>query len=306
MTAQLQGRNDHEKLGSLCALTYKDQAVWFLNAFFNQFQSEAENLWNYVHKFADLDLQNHGAGSSLDELNGHRFLEGLGETLTVLAMRDKLRTTGAIGQTERPRTVPLTHYILFKYGVDWHILVNSAGDNSEEIAKAQALLDEVSYLFEEAERRAEDARREEAPFKAAQEEVDVALAEVKAQEDARNRLMEELTRKSQSGGVVQANKAKNEIAQLLAEDPLPLRRAKITLEAALKKAEKARAPFEAATRIAEAAAEAARQKVEEAEAYLAEVKSRPGSPHGRIWWMERELHEKKKFMPASRGGIAKK
>src|SRR4051812_3869997 len=39
----------------------------------------------------------------------------------------------------------------------------------------------------------------------------------------------------------------------IAEDPLPLRKAKITLEAALKRAEKARAPFEAATRAAEEA-----------------------------------------------------
>ena len=53
------------------------------------------------------------------------------------------------------------------------------------------------------------------------------------------------------GGVVSRNKAKNELAQLKAEDPLPLRKARITLEAALKRAEKTRAPFEAATKVAE-------------------------------------------------------
>ena len=89
-----------------------------------------------------------------------------------------------------------------------------------------------------------------------------------------------MTRKSSEGSVVQQNKAKAELAQHLAEDPLPLRKAKITLEAARKKAEKARAPFEAATKIAEEALERTRQRVAEAEAYLQEVKSRPGSPHG--------------------------
>jgi len=122
-----------------------------------------------------------------------------------------------------------------------------------------------------------------------------------------------LQQKSSQGSVVQQNKAKAELAQHLAEDPLPLRKAKITLEAARKKAEKARAPFEAATKAAEAArasAEAAldetRARVAEAEAYLQEVKAKPGSPHGAIWWMERELQEQKKYLPTSRGGIAKK
>jgi len=289
---ELQGSNDSQKLLSLCSHCYKDQAIWFLNAFWDAFASQAaEAVWEYAEKFAALDLDKRAAGSSLDELNAHRFLEQNRETLTVLTLREALRKTGAIAATDRPKEVPLTHYLLFKFGVDWHVLVNSKGDNSEEIAKAQRLLDEVSELFEAAERA-------EAPFKKAQEEVDAALAEVKAQEEEIRRKTEELKRKSTEGGVVQQNKAKNELAQLLAEDPLPLRRAKITLEAALKRAEKARAPFEAAT-------EAARAKVEEAEAYLEEVASRPGSPHGRIWWMERELHEKKKYMPTARGGIAK-
>jgi len=155
--------------------------------------------------------------------------------------------------------------------------------------------------------------------------VDAALADVKSQEETRDRKSAELKRKSQEGGVVQQNKAKNELAQHLAEDPLPLRRAKITLEAALKKAEKARAPFEAATKVAEAAraeAEAAarrsenakmaaeealaeaQRRLEEAEAYLEEVKAR--LPKGQIWWLERELHEQKKFLPMSKGGVVRK
>lgn len=57
---------------------------------------------------------------------------------------------------------------------------------------------------------------------------------------------------------------------------------------------------------AEEALDEARRKVEEAEAYLEEVKKLPGSPHGAIWWMERELHEQKRFLPSSKGGISKK
>jgi len=54
-------------------------------------------------------------------------------------------------------------------------------------------------------------------------------------------------------GVVQRNKAKNELAQHLSEDPLPLRQAKITQEAATKKAERARIAADAAHHAAESA-----------------------------------------------------
>lgn len=306
MSGDLVGANDSEKLAKLCSKTYKEQAVWFLNAFWDKAGPDAERLWEYVKKCAQLDLQNKGDGTALDEVNAHRFLEILGETLTVLALREQLRKTGAIATNDRPKLVPLTHYLLFRYKVDWHFLVNTKGDNSAELAEAQRLLDAVSTAFAESDRQAQNARLVEAPFKAAQEEVEAAVNDVRSQEDARNRRTEELQKKSTEGGVVAQNKAKAELAQHLAEDPLPLRKAKITLEAALKKAEKARAPFEAATRAAEEALEQTRTRLAEAEAYLAEVKAKPGSPHGTFWWMERELQERKAYLPTSKGGLAKK
>jgi chromosome segregation ATPase len=249
----------------------------------------------------------------LDELNAHRFLEGIQETHTVISLREALRATGAISASDRPKTVPITHYLLFRFKVNWRQLVNTKGDNSAEIAEAQRLLDEVCKAFAESEKQAHiarvaenEARVQEAPFKAAQEELEAAVADVKRQEDQKANKTADLTRKSSEGSVVQQSKAKAELAQHLAEDPLPLRKAKITLEAARKKAEKARAPFEAATKLAEAArakAEAAledaQNRVAEAEAYLNEVKAKPGSPHGAIWWIERELQEQKKYVFSS-------
>ena len=101
-------------------------------AFWDQWQGDAEKIWSYVHKVqsrfsfvlgsnllvyqqcAELDVQRHGDGCALDEVNAHRFLELLGETLTVMAMRERLRKTGALSPTERPKLVPITHYLLFK------------------------------------------------------------------------------------------------------------------------------------------------------------------------------------------------
>jgi len=356
--------SDNARLQAICNKTYREQAVWFLNCFWVDFaEREAETLWQYVLKSNELDLEHHENGSALDEMRAHVFLEKFDETLTVRDMRDKLRSTGAIGQNERPKTVPLTHYLLYKYNADWRKLIDEGrqGGNKEEMAKAERLLAEVQAAFRESEARASEARialleaqktesaavtreneakareaeaREaEAPFKAAQEEVVSALAEVHAQEAAYNGKIADCERRSTEGGVVQQNKAKAELAQLKAEDPLPLRKAKITLEAAEKRAAKARAPFEAATKVAETARqqasqareaasraahaseqaknaadaalnEAARQ-LQEAQDYLEEVKSKPGASYGSLWWIDRELFEQRKYLPTSKGGIAK-
>merc|ERR1712137_830886 len=228
-------------------------------------------------------LQNHEDGNGLDEVNAHRFLELYNETMTVRELRESLRSTGAIDAGGRVKLVPISYILIFKFKVDWHELVNrSQGDNREEMEAAQKMLDEVNSLFKTAEARQQDAlereaeaREAEAPFKAAQEELEAALAEVKKQEDEYQGKIADCKRRSEEGGVVSRNKAKNELSQLLAEDPLPLRKSKITLEAATKRAEKTRAPFEAATKEAEAARAVAdkaladaRAKVQEAEDYL--------------------------------------
>jgi DNA repair exonuclease SbcCD ATPase subunit len=372
----LPGANDHEKLQALAKLTYKQQAVWFLNSFWEIGEKDAETLWKFVHTCSDLDLQDHAEGCGLDEVNAHRFLEVYGETLTVRELRGKLRSTGALEESERPKVVPLTHFLLFKYNVDWHVLVNaSQGDNAKEIEKAQQLLNEVQAAFRESDEKhkaaassfraaeksaseaaareasakaseaaavakEEEAIRQEAPFKAAQEELETALAEVKKQEDEYQGKIDDCLKRSEDGGVVQRNKAKAELAQLQAEDPLPLQRAKITLEAARKRAEKARAPFDAATKVAqearavaqadaqqasqarqaadaaraeserakivaEQAVEEAKRRVKEAEDYLDEIKKQPGCAHGALWWIDRELHDAKAYVPESKGGYRK-
>jgi DNA repair exonuclease SbcCD ATPase subunit len=363
----LAGGNDSAKLATLCSLPYKHQSVWYLNAFWLEgAEQEAETIWDFVQRAGKIDNAKFD-GNALDEMEAHRFLEQIADAHTVLEMRAKLRSTGAIAQNERPKEVPLTHYYLFKYGTDWHRLVNaSQGDNSAEIAEAQHKLKAVQSAFDAADARAREAkaaaddakaradaakrtenealareaeaREAEAPFKAACEELEAARADVKAQEDAYNSKTQQLKEASESGGVVSRNKAKVQLDAHLAEDPLPLRKAKLTLEAAQKKADRARAPFQEkrqAAEVARAAAEEARhaaeaakaeadaaaaaaeraknasiaaveeagRKLEEAEAYLEELKSRPGAAFGAMWWINRELTEKKKFLPTAKGGL---
>jgi len=275
----LTGANDEEKLDSLCTRSYKDQAIWFLNAFWKELgEKEGKNLWDYVKRMEELDTEKGGQGNQLDEMMAHRFLEKSDKTLTVITLRQKLQQAG-IDKGSKRKFIPMVHFLIIHYNVSYKTLVNaSQGDNEEEVAKAQRMLEEVKAAFIAARK--------------AQEELEASLADLRAQEEAFNSKSEELKRKSETGSVVQMNKAKNELAQHLSSDPLPLRRAKITTEAATKKAEKAK--------------EEAARKVDEAEKYLDEVRQRPGSAKGALWWIDRELHEAKAFVPQSKGGYKKK
>merc|ERR1712137_1257729 len=139
--------SDLDKFHDICNKPYKEQGVWFLNCFWEEFaEKEAETVWNYVITNSELDLENHEEGCALDEMKAHVFLEKFDETLTVREMRAKLRSTGAIGESERPKKVPLTHYLLYKYDVSWHTLVDESrqGSNKEEMEKAEKMLAEVS------------------------------------------------------------------------------------------------------------------------------------------------------------------
>lgn len=155
-----------------------------MNAFWDNLgEVQAERFYLYVQKCGQLDLQKGATGNELDELNAHRFLEQLQETMTVTEMRDNLKSTGAI--VGNVRMVPLTHILIFKYKVDWHELVNaSQGDNRKEIEEAQRKLDEVQAAFREAERTATEAKARFRESEAAEASAKSREAEAKTAETA--------------------------------------------------------------------------------------------------------------------------
>lgn len=277
-----------DKFNEFLNSTYEGQAIAFLNAYWDEQQGESEKIWEFTNKFVELDIENKKAGKSLDEFNAHRFLEGVGETKSVVELRDQLKESNI----QFNKRLSLIEYLLFRYKKKISEFVKRPqGDNAVEIAKAQQMLAEVQVLMDEAIERAQEAKK-------ALDEQKAALEEVKSEERAKQEKTDMLTKKSEdeSIGLVTRNKAKNELAQHLSQDDLPLRKAKITLEAATRKAEKAK-------KAADAARDDAEKKVAEAEAYLEEVKTRGGgSGQGAIWWIGRELEEKKKYMPKSKGG----
>jgi len=288
---------------------YIDQAIWFLNGFWkNEAEKESENIWAFTQKFIELDSKKK-EGNELDEFWSHKFLESLGETLTVIQLREKLRKI----DVDANGKMALLEYLAFKYNKSIQSVVDAPqGENKEELEKAQAELRRVQEALEnlrQAEetqkRRLEEQKKAEEEVKRAEEELRLAVQELKSQEDSYNHQIQELTRKSEEGtSLVAKNKAKQELAQLKQENPLPLRRAKITQEAALRRVEKQRiaceattAELEAATRKVEESVRQTEDQMQKAEAYLNEVKRKGGSGEGSIWWIQRELTEAKKYMP---------
>lgn len=181
------------------ARTYAQQAQAFLNAYWEALGDDAENIWKMVKIISELDADKGAAGSEVDEFKAHRFLEKLGQTLTVIEFREVMRKV----DLDFNRRMSIIEYLLFRYekSVD-HFVAQPQGTN-EDLIRAQEALEKVKDEIDKIEKK-------------------------KA----------ELTTKSEGAGV-RAMTAKNELEQLLSRDPTDLNRAVITAEAAVRRAAKA-------------------------------------------------------------------
>lgn len=352
-----------DKFKEITSLTHSEQGIWWLNGFWEEGAKDyAEEMWRIVHCFIECQIggpvlygskkQEYKEGSDLDELKSHRILELLGETMTVVALRKRLKDL----DLDNNKCMAISEYLLDKYkktpqelckapqgDVDPAELaacqaaceaaasaLDQAAADAEAAAKALKASQEAAKAAAEAKTNADtalaSAEKAEAVVKAAEAELQAAIDEIVGLEKAKQDKIDACQKiiDDPSTGTVKKGKAVQEKEQTLAEDPLPLRKAKITQGAALKKVEKARKIAEEETKKAsEAAAAAAKAKEDadaaevqaaatkeqaekakveaeaalvEAQKQLDELKSKGGgSPQGKLWWMERILTEKKKF-----------
>jgi hypothetical protein len=340
-----------KKFSEAMKANHAGQCQFFLNAFWPEMKDKCEQVWNHWMKMKELDKQQFNAlvsagkangewseGSLLDEFWSHKFLESIGKALSIVEFRAEFKK---IDQNS-DKQMGMLEFLVWEYKFTVEELMSRPqGGASEELERAQQLMREVEAAFKAAQTaldqaaatEAEALKRKEAATKSAQEaanaaalaataaaEQQAAVDALKAQEESYAAKTKELTDKSEAGGV-SGMRAKNELAQHLSEDPLPLRKAKITAEAAAKKLDKANKVAQDAKEAAEAdrckaeeaaakaetdriAAEEAVQKTQErmaaAEKYLEEQKAKgTGKTEGTFWWLDRELAEKKKYMPKS-------
>jgi DNA repair exonuclease SbcCD ATPase subunit len=255
------------------------------------------------------------AGNELNEVEAHHFLQSSGKTMTALELRNELRKI----DVDANGMMGLLEYLLFQYRRRVTDCLNNAQGGSEEskaLAAAQVKLEELQKAAADLQVQLAQQREDEAKAKAAhaslvvaEEEARAASAEFQRQEDEYKAKIAALEAKTQDAnlGTVSRNKAVQELAQLKGADPLPLRRAKITQEAAVRKVEAERKVADAArlkseeqTRKVEAAVADCEAKVAETQAILEELKKASTVPHGAIWWMQREILEAQKYMPRSK------
>jgi len=313
--------------------TYKKQAVFFLNAYWAEGQQKkdkkweelGEQVWKFHQQMLEIDKkqweevnkkiwkQGWTEGSSLDEFFSHKYLEILNKTLTAITFRNEFRKI----DVNFDKRMALLEFLVWEFGRNVpEMMKRPQGDNQEEIMAAQAALEAVQKALTdllaklEAQKIALEKQREaEEAVKKAEAELQIAVDDLKKQEEDYKRAVDTLEHKAhdQSTGVVARNKASNELAQLKEKDPLPLRKAKITQEAALravqvqrKHAEEATVQCENEKKKVEEAVEETNNKMQKAQDTLDEVSRKGGGGGGSLWWIQREIDEAKSFLPGGK------
>jgi len=184
-----------DKFSALTAKTHSQQATWWLNGFWEAgAQKDAELIYTWVQKFKELEFggkvievkgkgkekfdeykKEYKEGSDLDEFNSHRFLESVGETLTVIELRKRLEGL----DLDKNRRLALSEYLLSRFKKTPQQLVDASGEgqNKQEIEKAEKATAEASAAVEEVQRKLEEQK--------------AALEEQKKQETSARQLLDE-------------------------------------------------------------------------------------------------------------------
>jgi len=326
--------NDFQKkFADLSKLKYKDQAIWFLNGYWGDGVDPSVSLlvWDYIKKFVELDLlgptRKGEDGNELDQFWSAKFLEDMDSAMPAIQRKEALRT---IDQDSNGKMSAI-EYLVWKYKKGVKETVEAPqGDNTEAILAAQRAVERVASQLIECEKKLEvqkrakeendialaELKKAEKELKLAEGELESAINDLKKQEDEYKMKCDSLESKSkdQSISSMQRNKATNELLQLKQEDPLPLRRAKITQEAALRKVQKQKKAteeakviqerkgkeLEKAIRELEAAYVSLEQKMAEAQLELEKIRSKPGGGKGALWWLQRELFEIDNRLPRAK------
>jgi len=313
-----------EDFNTVTAKLYRDQAVWFLNAFWVEFSDSKkaksgedkfakgpDAVWKFWEAFIEIDKtqweevnkkiwkQGWKEGNSLDEFFSHKYLERLDKTMTAITFRNEFRKI----DVNFDKRMAMVEFLLFEYKQEVNTLMSRPqGSNQEELAAAKKKLDEVQAALLEMNRQLEAQTEAVQQLQKAQAELDAAVADLHKQEEDYKRQVDTLEAKAHDAhaGAVSKNKAANELAQLKEKDPLPLRKAKITQEAALRRVTQEKKVAEEAKEKVAKSVEDLTHKCEEAAKVLDDLQKKSGGGQGSIYWMKKELEEAQKWLPSSK------
>ncbi len=354
--------NKFKKLEGIFKYEFKDQAIFFLDHYvpIHNNMEASEIVFQLYQKCCNNNNNNKGytsssssvySNSSISELKAHIALEFIGKAVTQTEFRNYIHNIDPNMKTD----IPLIIILLFYFDIDWKEILDIEVINGIEVArskkalqKAQEKLEEVIIAEKKASKEADEAnqamkkaheqevyltdaiakrREEEEALVGAKLQADEALARVNQQTnniyEKRNELENIIM--DEANGIVTRNRAKAELRIIDNDDPLPLRKAKIHNENALKYVRKrthscvkAIGIFEEAKKNAEQAHEEARLTKEKAiksekdaeankvqardaitelKQILYELSNAKILPWGHIFFIERELKEAERFLP---------
>eukprot|EP00461_Guttulinopsis_vulgaris_P002729 UN02730 len=291
-----------EKIREVNAKPYKAQAIWFLNAFFHELKDDQKkNVYDLVAAFSKEDHVKGAKGNELNAVQAFSLLQKRNQTLTALQLKAQLRTVDIDANGE----MALAEYLLFHYEKSpKDFATRPQGTASEEeqrkLDDVKQKVDLLSKVFEELSAAQAAAEKAEEEVKAAKAEAEEVAAEIKKQEDAKAAeiaRLEALTQ-DQSVGIVKRNMAVQQLAAAKNEDPLPLRKAKLTQDACVRRLDRAVKASEAATQAATEKANQAAAELKAAEEEFKQLQATcSGIAHGEIYYLEQELIEKKRYLP---------
>eukprot|EP00475_Leptophrys_vorax_P000655 TRINITY_DN1036_c0_g1_i4.p1 TRINITY_DN1036_c0_g1~~TRINITY_DN1036_c0_g1_i4.p1 ORF type:complete len:253 (+),score=68.79 TRINITY_DN1036_c0_g1_i4:71-760(+) len=177
---------------------YPKQAVFFLNAYWEEVHERSEDVWTYTQGFAAIDKLKE-EGCDLDEFEAHKFLEKFDVTMTAIVLRQKLRKI----DVNNDHKMSLLEFLLNKFEGDVDTLMSRfQEENTEALEAALKALEEVK-------------------------------AEIKRIEKVKSELAE-----TASHGGVKGNAAKAELFKICNDDPTELNKMLITAQAAVRHAQK--------------------------------------------------------------------
>jgi len=188
-------------------LSAQDQAIYFLNAFWNETNSKAETIFSQYHGFIDVAKMERTAEGKevnvnelkdVNEVFARKFMERDGKTMTAIAFRSAFKEI----DVNTDNRMSFIEFLLY--------------DNKQSV---EELL------------KREQATTPE--FEAAKEAYTAVMTAIAALEKQKSDLQAE-----SEGTGVKANAAKAQLAQLLAADNLELNRLVTNAEEGLKKAKK--------------------------------------------------------------------
>mmetsp|Transcript_56721 Transcript_56721/g.139461 ORF Transcript_56721/g.139461 Transcript_56721/m.139461 type:complete len:350 (-) Transcript_56721:1145-2194(-) len=317
---------------------YKAQAIWFLNGLKDDVTKEGNKVWDFAQRFIAVDdkgadgneLDEHESHKFLEFFNKTMTAMEMREALRTIDQ-------DANGHMSLLEFLTYNYKMSVQDVVDMPQGDNSAELDAAQklLDEVGTAIAEVQAKKEAQHKKLEESKAATAVAEAAYAKVKAAEDEMRALEDEQKAAVAALEAEQQAyhdkiaklesavndprASVVSKSKASNELSQAKQEDPLPLRKAKITQEASLRKVAKQRAACEAATAEAEAkkaeavAAEKALEasvkeleqsetdlqaKLGEAQAAYEEAKKKSGGGLGVLYWMEREMFEADKSLPA--------